>query len=110
MNVLVMDKHHFRRRFIIVCGDCKASSRLLMCTLPMFLVKGWNRVQINLEEFTTKAFGTEYLHTIRVEVHATCRLRHIYFTNKMNHEIAIPIEFRSRVVQSPQYPQNFLVN
>nr|CAD7444510.1 unnamed protein product [Timema bartmani] len=110
LNVMVMDNHHFRRRFIIVCGDCKVSSRLLTCTLPMFLVKGWNRVQINLEEFTTKAFGTEYLHTIRVEVHATCRLRHIYFTNKMNHEINIPIEFRSRVVQSPQYPQNCLMN
>ena len=48
--------------------------------MPMRLEDGWNQVHIKLDDFTKKAFGTNYKETKRVQIHGNCRLRRIYFT------------------------------
>lgn len=39
-----------------------------ICTMPMRLDDGWNQIQFNLLDFTRRAYGTNYIETLRVQV------------------------------------------
>ena len=41
-----------------------------------------------------KAYGTQYVETVRVTVHANCRLRRIYFAERPYAEEDLPPEFK----------------
>jgi hypothetical protein len=38
--------------------------------------------------------GTNYVETLRVQVHANCRVRRIYFSDKLYSEDELPPEFK----------------
>ena len=62
--------------------------------MPMRLDDGWNQIQFNLSDFTKRAYGTNYVETLRVQIHANCRIRRIYFSDKLYSEKDLPKEFR----------------
>ena len=64
------------------------------CSLPMKLEDGWNQVHIKLDDFCKKAFGTNYKETKRVQIHANCRIRRIYFTEFPVNYRKIPPEYK----------------
>ena len=39
--------------------------------MPMRLDDGWNQIQFNLSDFTRRAYGTNYIETLRVQVNQT---------------------------------------
>ncbi|KAF4077517.1 hypothetical protein AMELA_G00209050 [Ameiurus melas] len=39
-----------------------------ICTMPMRLDDSWNQIQFNLCDFTRRAYGTNYIETLRVQV------------------------------------------
>lgn len=64
-------------------------------TLPLKLDQGWNSVAINLGQLTKQCFGTDYLETQRVTVKGSrCRLRRIFYTDKVYSEEELPREYR----------------
>lgn len=65
-----------------------------ICTMPLRLDDGWNQIQLNLADFTRRAYGTNYVETLRVQVHANCRLRRIYFSDRLYSEEELPPEFK----------------
>jgi hypothetical protein len=67
-----------------------------ICTMPMRLDEGWNQIQFNLSDFTRRAYGTNYIETLRVQIHANCRVRRIYFSDRLYSEDELPIEFKVR--------------
>lgn len=60
----------------------------------MRLDEGWNQIQFNLSDFTRRAYGTNYIETLRVQIHANCRLRRIYFSDRLYSEEELPPEFK----------------
>ena len=68
-----------------------------ICTMPMRLDEGWNQVQFNLADFVKRAYGTNYVETLRVQVHANCRIRRIYFADRLYSEAELPPEFKVRL-------------
>lgn len=62
--------------------------------MPLCLDDGWNQVQFNLAEFTERSFKTTYLETVRVQIHANCRIRRVYFCDKLYEEDVIPNEYK----------------
>lgn len=83
--------------------------------MPLKLDDGWNQVVLNLAELTTRAYGTNYAETLRVQIHAnvrtlsffimtstifadlTCgqvRIRRIYFSDRLYPEEELPPEFK----------------
>lgn len=49
-----------------------------ICTMPLRLEEGWNTVHFNLADYTRRAYGTNYVETLRVQVlhsleHVTAR-------------------------------------
>ncbi|CAN6443351.1 unnamed protein product [Victoria cruziana] len=65
-----------------------------ICTMPLKLDEGWSQIQLNLTDFTRRAYGTNYVETLRVQVHANCRLRRIYFSDRLYSEEELPPEFK----------------
>lgn len=65
-----------------------------VCTMPMRLDDGWNQIQFNLADFTKRAYGTNYIETVRVQLHANCRVRRIYFADRQYTEQELPSEFK----------------
>lgn len=61
----------------------------------MKLDEGWNQIHFNLTDFTRRAYGTNYLETLRVQIHANCRIRRIYFTDQLLSNKKIPKEYKA---------------
>jgi len=55
---------------------------------------GWNQIQFNLSDFTRRAYGSNYIETLRVTIHANCRIRRIYFSDRLYSEEELPPEFK----------------
>ena len=62
--------------------------------MPMRLDDGWNQIQFNLADFTRRAYGTNYVETLRVQIHANCRIRRVYFSDRLYSEDELPAEFK----------------
>ena len=60
----------------------------------MRLDDGWNQIQFNLADFTRRAYSTNYVETLRVQIHANCRLRRIYFADRIYGEDELPPEMK----------------
>jgi Protein of unknown function (DUF667) len=39
-----------------------------ICTMPLKVDDGWNNIQLNLSDLTRRAYGTNYVETLRVQV------------------------------------------
>ena len=80
--------------FIKQCSDC-IKVQILIITLYSFkIVILYFSVCLNLIDFTKKAYGTNYVECLRVQIHANCRIRRIYFSDKLYQEKDLPKEFR----------------
>ncbi|CAJ0932191.1 unnamed protein product, partial [Mesorhabditis belari] len=93
-EVQILDDKGVKRRFR--ASNFQSSTRVkpFICTMPLRLDDGWNQVQFNLAEFTKRAYGTSYVETSRVMIHANCRLRRVYFADRLYAEDELPPEFK----------------
>ena len=94
-EVQVIDDKNVKRRFRASNYQSNTRVKPFICTIPMKLDEGWNQIHFNLKDFTRKAYGTNYLETLRVQIHANCRIRRIYFTDQLLSSKSIPAEYRA---------------
>ena len=64
----VLDDRNVRRRFRASNYQSTTRVKPFICTMPMRLDDGWNQIQFNLSDFTRRAYGTNYIETLRVQV------------------------------------------
>merc|ERR1711865_1109119 len=88
-EVQVLDDKNVRRRFRASNYQSTTRVKPFICTMPMRLDEGWNQIQFNLSDFTRRAYGTNYIETLRVQIHANCRIRRIYFSDRLHSKDAI---------------------
>jgi len=93
-EVQVLDDKNVRRRFRASNFQSTTRVKPFICTMPMNLDEGWNQIQFNLSDFTRRAYGTNYVETLRVQIHANCRIRRIYFCDRLYSEEELPSEFK----------------
>lgn len=93
-EVQVLDDKNVRRRFRASTFQKTTRVKPFICTMPMNLDEGWNQIQFNLSDFTRRAYGTNYVETLRVQIHANCRIRRIYFSDRLYSEEELPSEFK----------------
>lgn len=90
----VLDDKNVRRRFRASNYQSTTRVKPFICTMPMRLDEGWNQIQFNLSDFTRRAYGTNYVETLRVQIHANCRIRRVYFSDRLYSEDELPSEFK----------------
>jgi hypothetical protein len=93
-EVQVLDDKNVKRRFRASTFQSTTRVKPFICTMPMRLDEGWNQIQFNLSDFTRRAYGTNYVETLRVQIHANCRIRRIYFSDRLYSEEELPPEFK----------------
>ncbi|XP_062506829.1 cilia- and flagella-associated protein 20 [Corticium candelabrum] len=93
-EVTVLDDKGVRRRFRASNYQSTTRVKPFICTMPMRLDEGWNQIQFNLSDFTRRAYGTNYIETLRVQLHANCRIRRVYFSDRLYSEDELPAEFK----------------
>lgn len=93
-EVTILDDKNMRRRFRASNYQSTTKVQPFICTMPMRLDEGWNQIQFNLSDFTRRAYGTNYIETLRVQVHANCRIRRLYFSDRLYAEEELPPEFK----------------
>lgn len=93
-EVHILDDKNVRRR--IRASNFQSTSRVksFICSMPLMLEKGWNRVIINLQEITKEAFSTNFVECMRIQIHPNCRIRNVFFSDKMFAEDELPKEFK----------------
>lgn len=96
-EVQVLDDKNVRRRFRASNYQSTTRVKPFICTMPMrldegirFSKVGWNQIQFNLSDFTRRAYGSNYIETLRVTIHANCRVRRIYFSDRLYSEEELP--------------------
>lgn len=70
----VLDDKNVRRRFRASNYQSTTRVKPFICTMPMRLDDGWNQIQFNLSDFTRRAYGTNYIETLRVQVPGPFRM------------------------------------
>ncbi|VVC42782.1 Hypothetical protein CINCED_3A025856 [Cinara cedri] len=107
-EVQILDNKNIRRRFRVSNYQSMTRVKPYICTMPMRLDEGWNRIEFDLAEFTRRAYSTGYVETLRVQLHANCRVRRIYFSDKLYSEDELPIEFKlfSSIQSKVDHTQN----
>jgi hypothetical protein len=101
-EVTILDDKNVRRRFRASTFQSCTRVKPFICVMPMHLDEGWNQIQFNLADFTRRAYGTNYVETLRVQIHANCRLRRIYFSDRLYCEEELPAEFKVFLPITPQ--------
>uniref|UniRef100_A0A8C4PXT0 Cilia and flagella associated protein 20 n=1 Tax=Eptatretus burgeri TaxID=7764 RepID=A0A8C4PXT0_EPTBU len=93
-EVQVLDDKNVRRRFRASNYQSTTRVKPFICTMPLRLDDGWNQIHFNLLDFTRRAYGTNYIETLRVQIHANCRIRRVYFSDRLYSEDELPSEFK----------------
>ncbi|MPC35362.1 Cilia- and flagella-associated protein 20 [Portunus trituberculatus] len=94
VGVNVLDDKNVRRRFRASNYQSTTRVKPFICTMPMRLDEGWNQIVFNLADFVRRAYGTNYVETLRVQIHANCRIRRVYFADRLYSEEELPAEFK----------------
>lgn len=82
-EIQILDDRNQLRRFRSSNYQSQTRITNFMVSMPLALNFGWNQVQLNLADFTQRAYGTNYIETVRVTVNANCRLRNVYFSDRL---------------------------
>ena len=80
--------------FYIACLQNKPRRTTTLYILPLPLFEGWNMIQFDLADFCKKLYGTTYVETLHVKVNASCRIRRIYFSDRLYNEDELKDEFK----------------
>lgn len=93
-EIQILDDQNQLRRFSSSNFQSKTRITTSQVFMPLALNCGWNQIQLNLADFTRRAFGTNYMETVRITVHANCRLRNVYFCDRLYDEADKPAAFK----------------
>ncbi|KAI0982487.1 hypothetical protein GJ496_007481 [Pomphorhynchus laevis] len=93
-EVQILDNKDIVRRFRASNFQSTTRIKPYICTMPLRLDSGWNQVQFNLSDFTKRAYGTNYVETQRILIHANCRIRRVYFADRLYFEDEYPSGFK----------------
>lgn len=107
MEVHVVDDRGTRRRLCFSTFQKKSVVHPQIALLPLHLDCGWNQLQLDLAELMHTCYNARYAHAIRVQLHASCRVRRIYFAEQMFSEAQLPVEFRLFKRLSKEQKQQF---
>ncbi|VDP47269.1 unnamed protein product [Schistosoma mattheei] len=90
----ILDDQNLKRRFHASTCQTTTVVKPFACMMPMKLDEGWNQVQFDLADFTRRAYGTTYIEAVKLSIHANCRLRRVYFCDRIYSEDELPRDYK----------------
>ncbi|XP_003706708.1 cilia- and flagella-associated protein 20 [Megachile rotundata] len=93
-EITILDDRNMHRRFRMSNFQSTTRVRPFCTSMPIGLSGSWNQVLFNLSDFTRRAYGSSYMETTRIQIHANCRIRRIYFADRLYSEDELPDDFK----------------
>ncbi|THU64830.1 hypothetical protein C4D60_Mb01t30580 [Musa balbisiana] len=98
-EIQILDDKNVRRRFrasnFQCFGDAVCNTGKAIYLHHASYIGRWlEQHSTKSADLTRRAYGTNYVETLRVQVHANCRLRRIYFSDRLYSEEELPQEFK----------------
>lgn len=93
-EIEIRDSSNQLRRFAASNFQPHTRTNMFFTVIPLRLDDGWNKIEINLADFTYRVYGTQYVETVQIRINANVRLRRIYFTDQLYSEEEKPQEYR----------------
>ncbi|KAF9903123.1 hypothetical protein EC991_004149 [Linnemannia zychae] len=93
-EVTILDDRGEKRRFRASNFQTTTRVKPYIATMPLRMDPGWNQIQLNLADYVKRAYGTAYVETQRITIHANCRIRRIYFSDRLVPESELPAEIK----------------
>lgn len=97
-EVQIIDSRHVKRRFRVATYHAQSEVKPFICKLPLTLEDGWNQITFPLQDFTHRCYGTNYVQTLRIQIYANCRLRRVFFSDRVCTELELPMDFKLNYV------------
>lgn len=117
----VTDEKNFRRQIILTTFRKEMKTMVYVTCVPLTLSASWEHFIINLAYVTKMVFGTKYKETVKIQVsvgrfhrqnpseaslppspplqiHANCRIRRVYFTDRVYSYKELPSEYKLKIV------------
>lgn len=108
-EIQVLDDRHQLRRFRVSNYQTTTRIKPFCTSMPLCLSPGWNQIQFNLADFVRRAYQTNYVETVRIQIHANVRVRRVYFTDRLYSDEEKPVEYRLFRPERPQKsPRKFM--
>ncbi|XP_015375832.1 PREDICTED: cilia- and flagella-associated protein 20-like [Diuraphis noxia] len=108
-EITILDSENIRRRLRLSNYHSTTKKSTFMITMPICMDDGWNQLNLKLAEITSFSFKTTYVETVRLQVHANCRLRRIYFSNQQYKDDQLPNVYRMhRIAVLREKPKSML--
>lgn len=109
-EIQILDDRGQLRRFRSSNYQSQTRITNFMVSMPLALNYGWNQVQLNLADFTRRAYGTNYMETVRVTINANCRLRNVYFSDRLYSDDEKPAAYKFIHKEEKEKKQNKMLN
>ncbi|XP_066591700.1 cilia- and flagella-associated protein 20-like [Prorops nasuta] len=97
-EITIRDNQNMRRRFRFSNFQSTTRVKTFCTSCPIALTtsdnSSWNQIQFNLPDLTHRAYGTSYVETIKMQIHANCRVRRIYFADRLYAPENTPDEYK----------------
>ncbi|XP_049542643.1 cilia- and flagella-associated protein 20-like [Anopheles darlingi] len=93
-EVQILDDRKSLRRLRFSNYQSETRVDCFSITMPLSLVPNWNQVQLNLADFTRRAYGTNYVEAVRLQLHANVRVKTIYFSDRLYTQDDTPADLR----------------
>ncbi|KAA0196337.1 cilia- and flagella-associated protein 20 [Fasciolopsis buskii] len=93
-EIQIVDDEGIKRRFRASNYQSTTRVKPFICTMPLRLDENWNNVYFNMADFTKRAYGTNFVEVLRIQIHANCRIRRIYFSDRIYSDDELPAEFK----------------
>ncbi|XP_034946924.1 cilia- and flagella-associated protein 20-like [Chelonus insularis] len=93
-EITVLDDKRMHRRFRLSNFQKLVTIRPFSTTLPLCLRGGWAQLQFNLPDCVKRAYKSNYVETTRIQINANCRIRRIYFADRLYSMDELPEEFK----------------
>lgn len=90
----IRDHENQLRRFQASNFQPNTKTNMFSTHMPLRLDAGWNKIELNLADFTHRVYGTRYVETVAIRLNANTRLRRIYFSDQLYEESQKPPEYR----------------
>ncbi|XP_011497100.1 PREDICTED: cilia- and flagella-associated protein 20-like [Ceratosolen solmsi marchali] len=93
-EITILDDCNMHRRFRM--SNFQKINRIhhFSTSMPLCLNAGWNEMYFDLDDLTRRAYKTNYVETTKLQIHANCRIRVIYFCDKIYDDTDIPQKFK----------------
>jgi hypothetical protein len=82
INIALVDDKRQKRVFNLSNKRSIVTVDKNVCSLPMEVVEGWQRVNLDLGGLLSNAFGTNFVSCLELQVCGTCKLARAFFQNK----------------------------